>query len=283
MTISDWLSVTRGDAPLVVSLPHTGTQFPPGFESRLVSPWRGRKDADRYLDRLYDFAADLGATVVRTTISRTVIDVNRDPSGVSLYPGQATTALCPVDTFDGEALYVPGGEPSADEITARRTRYFEPYHAALASELMRLRAHHAHVVLYDGHSIRSLIPRLFEGLLPQWNIGTHDGRSCATALTRKVESRCDSSGQPRVTNGRFKGGYITRHYGRPADGVHALQMELACRGYMREPEGAATPENWPSPYVEAEAARLRATLHAILESAVAFAAEASLGPAKGVL
>ena len=283
MTISDWLRVTPGDAPLVVSLPHTGTQFPEGVERRLVSPWLARKDTDWWLDRLYDFALGLGATVVRTTVSRTVIDVNRDPSGVSLYPGQATTALCPLDTFDGEALYVPDGEPGPGEIAERRVLYFEPYHAALAGELARLRLRHAHVVLYDGHSIRSFVPRLFAGTLPQWNIGTNDGHSCASALTRVVESCCDASLRPRVTNGRFKGGYITRHYGRPDDGVHALQMELACRGYMREPEGAATPDTWPSPYVETEAAGLRATLRAILEGAVAFAAEASLGPVKGVL
>ncbi len=283
MTIRDWLCVTRGDAPLVVSLPHAGTQFPAGFESRLVSPWRGRKDTDWHLDRLYGFAAGLGATVVRTDVSRTVIDVNRDPDGASLYPGQATTALCPVDTFDGEALYVPGAEPGEDEVAERRRRFFEPFHAALAGELARLRLRHAHVVLYDGHSIRSMIPRLFPGTLPQWNIGTNDGRSCAPSLTRRVESLCDGSGLPRVTNGRFKGGYITRHYGRPAEGVHALQMELACRGYMREPAGATTPGNWPSPYVETEAAPLRAVLHAILEGALVCAAEASLGSAKGVL
>lgn len=283
MAVNDWLTVTRGDAPLVVSVPHAGTQFPEDLERRFVSPWLARKDADWWLDRLYAFAVGLGATVVRTAVSRSVVDVNRDPRGRSLYPGQATTALCPVDTFDGEALYVPGGEPDEGEIAERRAHYFDPYHAALASELARLRARHAHVVLYDGHSIRSVVPRLFDGVLPQWNIGTNDGQSCGPTLTRMVESRCDASGQPRVTNGRFKGGYITRHYGRPANGVHALQMELACRGYMREPEGAAMPENWPSSYVDSETAPLRLTLHAILEDAVAFAAEASLGPATGVL
>ncbi len=283
MTVSDWLTVTRGDAPLVVSVPHAGTQFPEGVERRFVSPWLARKDADWWLDRLYAFAADHGATVVGTAISRSVIDVNRDPRGGSLYPGQATTALCPIDTFDGEALYGPGGEPGAGEIAERQARYFDPYHVALTTELARLRVRHDHVVLYDCHSIRSRIPRLFTGELPQWNIGTNDGRSCGPALTRLVESRCDASGLARVTNGRFKGGYITRHYGRPTDGEHALQMELACRGYMREPAGAATPGNWPSPYVDAEAAALRVTLHAILEGAVACAAEASLGPAKGVL
>ncbi len=283
MAVNDWLTVTRGDAPLVVSVPHAGTQFPKDVEHRFVSPWLARKDADWWLERLYDFAGALGATVVRTAISRTVIDVNRDPSGVSLYPGQATTGLCPVETFDGEPLYVDDGAPADAEIAERRARYFDPYHQALAGELTRLRQAHADVVVYDCHSIRSRIPRLFTGELPQWNIGTNDGGSCASSLTRLVQARCEASGLSHVTNGRFKGGYITRHYGRPTDGVHALQMELACRGYMREPAGAATPENWPSSYVDAETVPLRATLHAILEAAVAFATEASLGPAKGVL
>jgi formiminoglutamase len=241
---STWLTVTRGEAPLVVSLPHTGTTIPAAIEARLVSPWLARKDADWWIDRLYGFAADLGATVVHTGISRTVIDVNRDPGGVSLYPGQATTGLCPIETFDGEALYRPGNEPSREEIDGRRHRYFDPYHAALGSELARLRARHPRVVLYDCHSIRSVIPRLFDGELPHFNIGTNDGRSCHTDLTTVVERTCDASGLTRVTNGRFKGGYITRHYGRPAAGVHAIQMELACRGYMLEP-GRVTEENWP--------------------------------------
>ena len=267
----DWLSVTRGDAPLVVSVPHAGTRIPGEFEPRLVSTWLARTDADWHLERLYDFAVDLGATIVRTDVSRTVVDVNRDPAGASLYPGQATTALCPIDTFDGEPLYRPGAEPAAAEIAERRERYFDPYHQALAEELARLGQAHPEVVIYDCHSIRSVIPRLFPGELPQWNIGTNGGRTCAADLTRMVESHCDRSGLSRVTNGRFTAGYITRHYGRPENGVHALQMELACRGYMREPAGAPTPDIWPSPYVDAAAERLRPTLRAILAGAIAFA------------
>lgn len=282
MTAPDWLVVARGEAPLVVSVPHAGTEIPDEFAARLVSPWLARKDADWHLDRLYDFAIGLGATVVRTTISRTVIDVNRDPSGVSLYPGQTTTALCPTETFDGEPLYLPGQSPDAADIAARRTRYFAPYHQALAVELARLRARHAHVVLYDGHSIRSVIPRLFPGELPQWNIGTNHGVTCSPRLTERIERHCDASGLSRVTNGRFTGGYITRHYGRPAEGVHAVQMELSCRGYMHEPAVPA-PGNWPSPYVDTAAAPLRASLYAILEDAVAFALDRAAGPAKGVL
>ena len=269
---SDWLSVTPQEAPLVVSFPHTGTLIPDEYAGGLVSPWLARKDADWWIDRLYDFARDLGATIVHTAISRTVIDVNRDPSGQSLYPGQATTGLCPTTSFDGEPLYGAGAEPGPDEIAVRRARFFDPYQAALAREITRLRARHKTVVLYDCHSIRSDIPRLFDGELPQFNIGTNSGASCDPALTADVERLCDASGHSRATNGRFKGGFITRHHGRPGDGVHAIQMELGCRGYMREPTpGSLTPDNWPTPFDPAYAAPMRETLAAILEACLAFA------------
>ena len=266
-----WLSVVRGDAPLVVSLPHTGADIPGEYEQGLVSPWLARKDADWWIERLYDFAAGLGATVIRTAISRTVIDVNRDPSGVSLYPGQATTELCPTTTFDGEPLYQPGTEPSAESVSERRVRFFDPYHAALRAEIQRLQAQHAHVVVYDCHSIRSVIPRLFDGTLPHFNIGTNGGTSCAPTLSDAVERICAETAFSHVVNGRFKGGYITRSLGRPESGVHAVQMELACRGYMREPLGPVAEAEWPSAYDEAYAAPMRAALSRILEACLAFA------------
>ena len=266
----DWLSIKRGDAPLIVSIPHAGTLIPPDIEARLASPWLPRKDADWWLPELYAFAVDLGATVVRTDVSRTVIDVNRDPSGVSLYPGQATTGLCPTETFDGEPLYLAGQEPTEAEITQRRVTFFEPYHAALRTELDRLRAAHGKVVLYDAHSIRSRAPRLFDGELPQFNIGTHSGAACAPALTAAVEAACDVTGLPRVTNGRFKGGWITRHYGQPGQGVHAVQMELACRGYIDEPP-VLTPDTWPTPFQTPRAALLQAALSNVLKACIAFA------------
>lgn len=267
---TDWLTVTRGTAPLLVSLPHTGTTIPPEYEARLVSPWLARKDADWWIDRLYGFASDLGATVVHTAISRTVIDVNRDPGGASLYPGQATTGLVPTETFDGEPLYRLGEHPDAADVAARRRRYFEPYHEALEWELARLAARHRRVVLYDCHSIRSVIPRLFPGELPQFNLGTNNATSCDPGLTRTVERACDLSGLSRVTDGRFRGGYITRHYGHPASHIHAIQMELGCRGYMDEP---AVPDegNWPAPYSDARAAALRRVLVTVLEQALAWA------------
>lgn len=270
-----WLTVRRGKAPLVVSTPHAGTEIPPEFESRLVSPWLARRDADWWLEKLYDFAADLDATIIRTSISRTVIDVNRDPSGVSLYPGQATTELCPTTTFDGEPLYRDGAAPDAAEVAERRKTYFDPYHAALRGEIERLRGMHKSIVLYDCHSIRSVIPRLFEGTLPNFNIGTNSGKSCAESLTQSVEALCAESGKSHVVNGRFKGGYITRANGDPKNGVHAIQMELACRGYIDEPLGPVNEKNWPTPYDPAYAAPIRTTLKKILETCRAFALAAA--------
>ncbi|MFK8250424.1 N-formylglutamate deformylase [Ancylobacter terrae] len=263
-----FLTVHRGTAPLVVSLPHTGTDIPESIAVDLVSPWLARKDCDWWIELLYDFAAGLGASVVRTSVSRTAIDVNRDPSGASLYPGQATTELCPTTSFDGEPLYLPGHGPDVEE---RRARWFAPYHAALAGEIEHARATHGTVVLYDCHSIRSVIPRLFDGTLPHMNIGTNAGAACAPALQAQVEAICAGTGLDWVSNGRFKGGWITRHYGDPSRGVHAVQMELACRAYIAEPLGPVGPGNWPTPYDPAYAAPLRAALIAIFEACIAFA------------
>lgn len=266
----DWLTVTEGSAPLLISIPHTGTDLA-GLEDRLVSPWLGRRDTDWWIETLYDFAADLGATVVRTSVSRTAIDVNRDPSGVSPYPGQATTGLCPIETFDGEPLYKQGEAPGDAEIAARREQYFDPYHTALREEIARLRDTHAKMVLYDCHSIRSVIPRLFEGELPVFNLGTNAGTSAAADLEADVAALMKASGESHVVNGRFRGGWITRNYGRPEDGVHALQMELACRGYMSEPPGVVSEENWPTPYDAAYARPMRGRLQAILKTALDWA------------
>jgi len=266
-----WLKVDRGEAPLIVSIPHAGTQIPEAIEDRLVSPWLGRKDADWWLPRLYDFAVALGATVVRTEISRTVIDVNRDPSGASLYPGQATTELCPTTSFDGEPLYKPEQAPDDAEIAERRDRWFAPYHAALESEIARLRALHPKVVVYDAHSIRSRIPRLFDGELPNFNIGANEGRTCDPALSAAVARACQAEGFSQVVDGRFKGGWSTRHYGDPQAGVHAIQMELACRGYMAEPDDTPSEAHWPPSYEAARAAPLREALIRVLHACLQFA------------
>jgi N-formylglutamate deformylase len=260
----DWLIVERREASLIVSIPHAGTDLLE-FEPAFVDPWLARKDADWLIDALYDFVAQLGATLLRTRLSRSIIDVNRDPSGASLYPGQPTTELCPTTTFDGEPLYRLGQAPDAAEIAERRRLYFDPYHAALASEIARLRQKHPRVALFDAHSIRSIIPRLFEGELPIFNLGTNSGGSCSPALRRTISEVLKASAQSMIVDGRFKGGWITRAYGKPAEGVEALQLELACRAYMQEPDHPG-PENWPTPIDEKRATSTRATLKRVLEA-----------------
>jgi formiminoglutamase len=269
MTLApDWLVVERGEAPLIVSVPHAGTELGE-YEPRFVSAWRARKDADWRIPELYDFARALGATFVRTKLSRSLIDVNRDPSGASLYPGQATTELCPTTTFDGEPLYRPGQAPDAAEIAERRRRYFNPYHAALVGEIARLRQRFGRVALFDAHSIRSRAPRLFDGELPLFNLGANSGRSCDPALREAVGAVLAASGETWVVDGRFKGGWITRSHGRPERGVDALQLELACRAYMQEPE-TFDEASWPTPLDPARAAKTRATLRKVLETMLAW-------------
>lgn len=249
------VGVTSGDRPLILSMPHVGDVFPGSTADGLVSRELALRDGDWGIPDLYSFAAQLGVTIVCAQVSRTVIDVNRSPDGASLYPGQATTGLCPLTTFDGVALYRPGCEPEKAEIARRRDTVFAPYHAALAGEIARLRHAHPRVVVYDCHSIRSVVPRLFDGILPILNIGTNGGTSAAPELEARVTAACERSGLSRVVNGRFRGGYITRHYGQPADGVHAIQMEIAMRGYLDE---TALP--WPPAYDPVRAAPLTAVL-----------------------
>lgn len=255
---------------MLVSIPHSGTEVPAAIEATLADPWLARKDTDWWLESLYGFVPALGITRLRTRLSRTVIDANRDPGGASLYPGQATTELCPSTTFDGEPLYRSGTPLPDEEIARRRHEYFEPYHRALADELRRLRVRHERVVLFEAHSIRSRVPRLFDGELPHLNLGTNAGRSCAPELAQRLVEACEASGFTHVVDGRFKGGWTTRHYGQPATGVHAVQLEIACRAYLDEPTGPFTRENWPPPYEAARAARLRQTLDALLRACLDF-------------
>ncbi|MCE3285677.1 MAG: hutG, partial [Steroidobacteraceae bacterium] len=195
-----WLELTVGDAAVMVSIPHSGTDIPASIEAGLVDPWLARKDTDWWLESLYDFVPALGVTRLRTRMSRTVIDANRDPSGASLYPGQATTELCPSTTFDGEPLYRVDAPVSAAEVDARRREFFQPYHRALAEALERLRARHERVVLLEAHSIRSRVPRLFEGELPHLNLGTNSGRSCAPELADQLARVCGASGFTHVVD-----------------------------------------------------------------------------------
>jgi formiminoglutamase len=263
----DWLTVRRGDAPLIVSIPHAGADLG-DYAPRFADPWLARKDADWRLEELYDFLDSLDATLVSTSLSRSIIDVNRDPTGASLYPGQATTELCPTTTFDGEPLYRPGEVPGEAEIAERRRLYFDPYHEALRAEIARFKERFSRVALFDAHSIRSRIPRLFGGELPVFNLGTNSGASCSPALRVALSAAIVASGRSFVVDGRFKGGWITRAYGRPGDAVEAVQLELACRAYMLEPDEPSS-DNWPPPIDTGRASRTRAALRRILETVLA--------------
>ncbi len=254
----------QGTAPLLVSIPHTGTHVPPAIAARLSDEGRAVHDTDWHLNRLYDFARGLGATLLVATHSRYVIDLNRPPDDASLYPGQNVTGLCPVDSFDERPLYPAGDVPSADEIGARRDAVWAPYHTQLQAELERLRAAHGAVVLWEAHSIRSVLPRFFPGRLPDLNLGTADGKSCDPALAATLIAIArQTPGYSSVLNGRFKGGYITRHYGDPQQGVHAVQLELTQCSYMREQP--------PFEYLPAEATRIQHVLEQLLRAALAFA------------
>lgn len=251
-----------GDSALLISVPHAGTAIPDDIAGRLVGEARGAPDADWHVDRLYAFARDMGASLIVARHARYVIDLNRPPDDESLYPGQATTGLCPTTFFDGRPLYQDGQEPDAGEIERRRLSYWQPYHEKVADTLAALKARHGHALLYDAHSIRSVVPRLFEGRLPDLNLGTVGGTSCDPALARRLAHLAEASPYSAVTDGRFVGGYITRHYGRPADGLHAVQMELAQRQYMDEDP--------PFAYRAEAAERLQATLSTLLAAMLDF-------------
>lgn len=218
--------VTRGESPVILGMPHVGTHVPVEIATRLNDEGRILRDTDWHIERLYDGLLS-GVTVVQATFHRYVIDANRDPSGTSLYPGASTTELVPTTNFDGVKIWRDGFAPSPSEIEARRAAFHAPYHAALAAEIARAKARHGVAILFDCHSIRSHIPWLFEGTLPDFNIGTDGGKTCDPRIERAVFADAQASGRSHVLNGRFRGGWTTRHYGRPQEGVHAIQMELA--------------------------------------------------------
>ena len=249
------VEIQRGDSPIVLGLPHTGTYVPAAIMADLNDRGRGLDDTDWHIHTLYDRLLP-GATTVRAMFHRYVVDANRDPSGASLYPGQNTTGLVPLTDFEGRDIWTDA--PNEAEIEARREAFHAPYHAALEAEMARVRDLHGVAILYDCHSIRSEIPFLFEGTLPDFNIGTNLGATCAPEIEAAVQDICAAAeGYTSTTNGRFKGGWTTRHYGRPEEGFHAIQMELAQSTYL-------SAEAAPWPYDSAKADRLRAHLKTIL-------------------
>lgn len=250
--------IQRGASPVILAFPHPGTEAPADIWARLNENGRLLADTDWHLPTLYAGLLP-GATTVRATFHRYVIDANRDPAGTSLYPGQNTTTLIPATDFDGQPIWRAGQEPTAGDIAARLAEFHAPYHAALAAEIERVKARHGVVVLYDCHSIRSQIPFLFEGRLPDFNIGTDGGRTCSLAIeSATAEAVRAATGYTSVLNGRFKGGWTTRHYGRPGNGVHAIQMELAQSTYL-------TTETPPFAYDPGKAEIVRTHLANVLE------------------
>jgi len=254
-------SLRRGTQPLVISMPHVGTLIPAELAPRYLPRALEAEDTDWFLERLYGFAHELGASLLVPRLSRYVIDLNRPSDNQPMYAGRNNTELCPTRHFTGEAIYRAGQAPSEAEVRARVAAYWQPYHDALRAECERLRVRHGHVVLFDAHSIKSELPWLFEGTLPHLNLGTADGRSCAPALREALaavfEAQADYS---HVLDGRFKGGHITRHYGRPEAGLHTVQLEMTWSAYMDE----APPYRWH----EARAAAVTPLLRRLVQTMI---------------
>lgn len=260
------VELNRGSSPVILAFPHTGTHVPEDIATKLNGEGRKLRDTDWHIHELYRGLLP-DATTVRATFHRYCLDANRDPSGASLYPGQNTTSLIPLTDFDNNPLWIEGGEPDEAETARRVERFHRPYHSALAAEIERVRSEHGIAVLYDCHSIRSVCPFLFEGTLPDFNIGTDNGKTCDALIEQEVGAIClAAENYSTVVNGRFRGGWTTRHYGRPGNGVHAIQMELAQATHL-------TSEALPFDYDVEKAERLRKVLRQILERIEALALE----------
>jgi N-formylglutamate deformylase len=253
-----------GQRPLLISMPHVGTYLPDCVRCRLTQEAITTPDTDWHLERLYEFANTLGVSLLVATHSRYVIDLNRPPDGSSLYPGQSVTGLCPADTFSGRPLYLsPADQPDQQEVAQRRQRLWEPYHTQIAAELARIRTQHGVAALWDAHSIRSRVPRFFEGRLPDLNLGTADGVSCDPRLAATLlDIGQKAEGYTAVLNGRFKGGHITRQFGAPLQGIHAIQLEMAQSVYMQEA--------YPFEYQPLLAAKIQPHLRSMLEATLNF-------------
>lgn len=256
-------TIRRGDTPLVLSLPHVGTTIPNDLRAGYVGRALQVEDTDWHLEQLYGFAASLGVSILVPHVSRYVIDLNRPPDDTPMYPGASNTELCPTHFFNGDALYLDGTAPDSAEIYRRRNIFWLPYHDALHTELQRVRALHGYALLWDGHSIRSEIPWLFEGKLPDLNLGTANGTSCSPALRAQLIDELQREQRfTHAADGRFKGGYITRHYGRPDEYIHAVQMEMCQSLYMEE--------TLPFAYLETSAMQVQPLLRRLLEIMLAW-------------
>jgi len=254
-------SLHKGNVPLLISMPHNGEAIPKDIAKTMHGSALKVPDTDWYMDKLYSFAQALGVSIITPKYNRYVIDLNRDPKGGNLYPGANSTELCPTTAFDLSPLYLDNMQPNEAEVNRRVEAYWQPYHQAIAETLALMKQQHGKAVLLEAHSILSQVPRFFEGQLPDFNFGTVDGESCAEQMISAV-NKLNFSPYSKVTNGRFKGGYITRHFGQPANNVHALQLELSQRTYMHEPSNN---------YHEKNANEVKAKLKALVECLMTFA------------
>jgi N-formylglutamate deformylase len=260
---SETYTLHRGESALLISFPHVGTIIPTDQQHRYTPRALEAEDTDWFLDRLYAFAAGLGATLIVPRLSRYLIDLNRSSDNAPMYPGQNNTELCPTRHFSGDVLYRENLVPDATEVARRVRHYWQPYHDALRDELALLRSRHGHAVLFDAHSIKSELPWLFDGQLPHMSIGTANGASCAVTLSDDVMRALASQSEfSHVLNGRFKGGHITRHFGKPAEGIHAVQLEMCWRAYMHE----SSPFSWD----DTRAAGVTPLLRTFVETLIAW-------------
>jgi len=260
--VTECFSFSRGEVPLLISIPHDGRELAPGMAERMTENGRALPDTDWHVRRLYEFANALGAGIIAANFSRYVVDLNRASSDDALYPGQLSTGLCPTRTFAGAEIYQDGEHVAVDEQAVRIRNYWHPYHAKIETELSEIKQRFGYALLWDAHSIRTRVPGLFDGDLPELNIGTSDGGSCNASLESAVAAKATESPFSRVLNGRFKGGHITRHFGRPQANTHAIQLELAQHCYMDEASGDYDPEA-----AEALIDTVRSMLVALLEVA----------------
>jgi len=243
-----------GESPLLISVPHDGRELPEEMQARMTTVGLSIPDTDWHVAKLYEFATDMGANILVANYSRYVVDLNRSADDAALYPGQVATGLCPLQSFAGESIYRSGGVDDCEKAHRIET-YWDPYHAQLSNTIDSLRAKHGFALLWDAHSIPSVVPRLFDDELPELNLGSNSGESCEQSIEESVVAVASASSHSAVINGRFQGGYITRHYGDPENGTHALQLEIAQRAYMNEQTTGFEP---------AKAAVLRDTLREML-------------------
>lgn len=260
--MTDCFTFTMGDSPLLISIPHDGCALAPGMAERMTATGLELPDTDWHVRQLYEFSASLGTSIVAANFSRYVVDLNRASTDEALYAGQLSTGLCPLETFSGAAIYREGQACDSAEQLERVRSYWQPYHAMIGDELGNIRKRFGYALLWDAHSIPGEVPLLFDGVLPDLNIGTNDGKSCDSRIEGAVVALAAASPYSVAVNGRFKGGFITRHFGQPDSNIHAIQLELTQRSYMDEHSRA---------YDEQGTTRLIATLGDLLREYMASA------------